>query len=98
MAVEDPWELLDRTTTSGADAAGSAVVGTPDELVAMIRRLQDVTGGFGTVLGFCHDWADREATLRSWDLVRPLRDPRAAGHDAPACGPRSSTCTTTRPS
>jgi len=34
----------------------------------MIRSLQETTGGFGTVLGFCHDWADREATLRSWEL------------------------------
>ena len=53
---------------SAADGAGAAVVGTPDEMVTMIRKLQETTGGFGTVLGFCHDWADHEATLRSWDL------------------------------
>lgn len=28
-----------------------------------------MTSGFGTVVGFVHDWANREATLRSWDLV-----------------------------
>src|SRR5215204_606229 len=32
VAVEDPWELLDRTTSGGADGAGAAVVGTPDEM------------------------------------------------------------------
>ena len=37
-------------------------------MVNMIRRLQEVTGGFGVVLGFAHDWAGREATLRSWEL------------------------------
>jgi len=68
-AVEDKWELLDQTTNAGASGAGAAVVGTPDELVAAIRHLQDITGGFGVVLGFAHDWANREATLRSWDLM-----------------------------
>jgi limonene 1,2-monooxygenase len=47
----------------------AAVIGTPDDLVTTIRRLQEVTGGFGTVIGFVHDWADPEATRRSWDLV-----------------------------
>jgi limonene 1,2-monooxygenase len=62
--VEDKWELLEQST-----AGGVAVIGTPDDLVATIRRLQDITGGFGVVLGFAHDWANRENTLRSWDLV-----------------------------
>jgi limonene 1,2-monooxygenase len=47
----------------------ASVVGTPDDLVKAIRRLQEVTGGFGTVIGFAHDWAPREAQLRSWELV-----------------------------
>jgi limonene 1,2-monooxygenase len=67
--VDDKWELLDQTTNAGASGAGAAVVGTPDELVASIRHLQEITGGFGVVLGFAHDWANREATLRSWDLL-----------------------------
>ena len=29
----------------------------------------EISGGFGTVIGFAHDWANRENTLRSWDLV-----------------------------
>ena len=47
----------------------AVVVGTPDELVVAIRHLQEITGGFGVVLGFAHDWANREATRRSWELV-----------------------------
>lgn len=69
VAVDDPWELLDRTTGVGAEGAGAAVVGTPDDLVAAIRHLQEVTGGFGVVMGFCHDWANPEHTRRSWELV-----------------------------
>ena len=79
-AVEDAWELLDRTTVGGADGAGAAVVGTPDDLVAAIRTLQETTGGFGVVLGFAHDWADREATLRSWELFARYVIPEINGY------------------
>jgi limonene 1,2-monooxygenase len=51
-----------------ADGA-AAVVGTPDDLVQSIRKLYEASGGFGTLIGFAHDWANRENTLRSWDLV-----------------------------
>jgi limonene 1,2-monooxygenase len=67
--VEDPWDLLDQVSESGAEGGGAGVVGTPDDLVQAIENLQKVTGGFGVVLGFAHDWANRENTLRSWDLV-----------------------------
>ncbi len=67
--VDDKWELLDEITGAGAAGAGAAVVGTPDDLIAAIRHLQQITGGFGVVLGFAHDWANREASMRSWELV-----------------------------
>ncbi|MBV8592911.1 MAG: LLM class flavin-dependent oxidoreductase [Caulobacteraceae bacterium] len=54
-------------TAFGDGAAG--VIGTPDDLVQAIRRLQEISGGFGVVIGFAHDWANRENTRRSWDLV-----------------------------
>ena len=31
------------------------------------------------MLGFCHDWADREATLRSWDLFARYVIPELQG-------------------
>ena len=67
--VEDPWDLLDQVAESGAEGGGAAVVGTPDDLIAAINNLQEFTGGFGVVLGFAHDWANRENARRSWDLV-----------------------------
>jgi limonene 1,2-monooxygenase len=69
VRVDDAWELLDQVSQSGANSTGAAVVGTPDDLVAAIENLQKTTGGFGVVLGFAHDWANREATMRSWDMV-----------------------------
>ena len=49
--------------------SSAGVIGTPDDLIANIRRMQDITGGFGMVLNFAHDWANPEASNRSWDLI-----------------------------
>jgi limonene 1,2-monooxygenase len=65
--VADPWQLMDQM--SDPSVGGAAVVGTPDDLVAAITKLYELTGGFGVVIGFAHDWANHEATKRSWDLV-----------------------------
>ena len=67
--VDDAWELLDEITGNGAVGAGAAVVGTPDDLIEAIRNMQEITGGFGVVLGFAHDWASKEASMRSWEMV-----------------------------
>lgn len=65
-AFKDPDEAIE--LTGFADGA-TAVIGTPDDLVQRLRDLQQLTGGFGTVIGFVHDWASRENTRKSWDLV-----------------------------
>jgi limonene 1,2-monooxygenase len=79
LHVDDPWDLLDQVAAQGGASGGAAVVGTPDDLVRSIRNLQQVTGGFGVVLGFAHDWADREATQRSWELVARYVIPELQG-------------------
>ena len=84
--VDDADELLAQMAGRGAEGAGAAVVGTPDELVKAIRNLQDVTGGFGVVLGFAHDWANREATLRSWELFARFVVPEINGYTRGAAG------------
>jgi limonene 1,2-monooxygenase len=83
VRVENEWDLLEQVTAGGAQGGGAAVVGTPDDLVAAIRTLQEVTGGFGVVLGFAHDWADREATMRSWELVARYVVPEINGYVRP---------------
>jgi limonene 1,2-monooxygenase len=57
-------ELAEQMTTFGAP-----VIGTPDDLIARIRQLQDVSGGFGCVLGLTHEWASTENTRRSYELI-----------------------------
>jgi limonene 1,2-monooxygenase len=57
----------------------TAVIGTPDDLVARIRQMLELTGGFGTVIGFVHDWANRENTSRSWDMVARYVIPEVNG-------------------
>ena len=47
---------------------GNVVIGTPDDAIAYIEGLLEQSGGFGTFLLLGHDWADREATLRSYRL------------------------------
>ena len=59
-------EAVDAVAFSGV---GNAVIGTPDDLINKIQEMIDVTGGFGAVIGFVHDWANRENTKKSWDLV-----------------------------
>ena len=58
------------------NGTGLAVIGTPDDAVAQIQRLIDQSGGFGTFLFMAHEWADRQATLASYELfareVMPL--------------------------
>jgi limonene 1,2-monooxygenase len=57
---EDPAEAL--------VASGLAVIGTPDDAIAQIERLEEESGGFGTFLQMAHNWADWTETKRSYKL------------------------------
>ena len=57
----------------------TTVIGTPDDLVDRIRDLVKVTGGFGCVIGFVHDWANKEHTRKSWDMVARYVIPEVNG-------------------
>lgn len=48
--------------------SGLGVIGTPDDAVAQIRRLEEASGGFGTYLFWANDWASPEDTRRSYEL------------------------------
>lgn len=80
LRVEDPNELFEQVAAGGAQGGGAAVIGTPDDLIAAVLAMQETTGGFGTVLGFANDWANNEATMRSWDLVARYVIPAVNGH------------------
>ena len=76
VAYGSPDEAVDQIAFSEGAAS---VIGTPDDLVAAIHRLQKISGGFGTVIGFAHDWANRENTFRSWDMVARYVVPEVNG-------------------
>jgi limonene 1,2-monooxygenase len=60
--VADPVDYL---TTSGL-----ACIGTPDDCIRHFERLWlGSNGGFGAVLLLAHNWADWEATKRSYELM-----------------------------
>lgn len=58
---------------------GGAIVGTPDDAVEAIAHLAEISGGFGTLVGFMHDWAPQDAMLRSYDLFARYVVPRVQG-------------------
>jgi len=49
--------------------SGLAVIGTVDDAIAQLRRLNEQSGGFGTYLFMSHEWADTAATKRSYELI-----------------------------
>lgn len=55
---------------------GFAVIGTPDDCVAQIERLQAQSGGFGCFLQIHVPWADWAETKRSYELIARYVMPR----------------------
>ncbi len=69
-----PEELADRMADNGG-----WIVGTPDDAVAAIRRFDEVSGGYGGLLILAHEWAPRDKTLRSYELLARHVMPRFQG-------------------
>jgi limonene 1,2-monooxygenase len=46
-----------------------ACIGTPDDAIRYIEKLQKGTGGFGAYLELAHNWADFGATKRHFELM-----------------------------
>lgn len=61
------------------DEQGGGIFGTPEDALEKIARLQKLSGGFGTLLCFAHDWAPRELTLRRYELLARYVMPHAQG-------------------
>ncbi len=73
-----PWRLKARTSTSSTHSTPPASPRSARQTWPSPRSsgLIDQSGGFGTFLFMAHEWADREATLHSYELfaryVAPL--------------------------
>ena len=76
MAVEggDVREMIDFINEAGVGA-----IGTPDDAAAQVQRLVDQSGGFGAMLLLAHEWANPQATRRSYELIAQHVMPRFQG-------------------
>ena len=63
-------------TPEGAVETGGAIIGTPDDAIAVIEGLQENSGGFGGLMMLAHEWADREGIMRSFELFARYVAPR----------------------
>jgi len=77
----EDFASLDERLDHG-NATGSMIVGTPDMAAAQIERLQKQSGGFGAYLFMGGDFANREATFRSYELFATEVMPRFTGQAA----------------
>jgi limonene 1,2-monooxygenase len=66
MAVEggNLKEMIDFVNEAGIGA-----IGTVMDARAQVQRLWDQSGGFGCMLLLGHEWANPDATKRSWELI-----------------------------
>jgi len=48
--------------------SGQAVIGTPDDAIAQIKRLRGQQGEFGAFLQLAHNWASWDNTIKSYQL------------------------------
>jgi limonene 1,2-monooxygenase len=67
----DPVDLLINS--------GRAVIGTPQDAAEMIAKLQAKQGDFGVLLLQAHNWAEWEATKRSYELYARFVMPKVSG-------------------
>jgi limonene 1,2-monooxygenase len=58
---------------------GLGVIGTVDDAIAQIERLEKQSGGFGSYLLIHQEWARHEATMKSYELFANHVKPRFQG-------------------
>ena len=55
------------------------IIGDPDYVAERILRMYETSGGFGTVIGFVHDFCSPAENTRSWDLFARYVVPKLNG-------------------
>ena len=48
---------------------GGLAIGTPDDVIEQIEGVLERSGGLGGILCLAHEWADTQATFRSYELL-----------------------------
>jgi limonene 1,2-monooxygenase len=66
------------------NASGLGAIGTPEACASQIGRLwEQSNGGFGAYLMLAHNWANPQATARSYELIAREVMPQFQGHARP---------------
>jgi limonene 1,2-monooxygenase len=73
--VDGPPEVLVQKLVD----SGSWIVGTPDDAIAAIKAFDERSGGFGGLMVLAHDFASREKTLKSYELLARYVAPHFQG-------------------
>ncbi|MBO0831192.1 MAG: LLM class flavin-dependent oxidoreductase [Actinobacteria bacterium] len=71
--------LPDGREAETAMAEGTAIIGSVDDAIEAITGIEEESGGFGTLLVTIHDWASREDTKRSFELIARFVAPAFRG-------------------
>ncbi len=74
LAPADGGDPIDALIDSGL-----AVIGTPDDAIAQLDRLEKQSGGYGAFLFMAHNWANFERTKNSYDLFARYVMPKFQG-------------------
>lgn len=69
MGHEPIYEGPAEEIIDAAAESGRWIVGTPDDLVAAVHRLDEESGGFGGVLFVATEWGNREQVMKSYELI-----------------------------
>ncbi len=69
LNLETDIEVSPETLPETMAEQGDWCVGTPEDLVAWIERVQEMSGGFGGVMVQVVDWASREHMMHSFELI-----------------------------
>ena len=61
------------------NGSGLGSIGTVDDACEQIERLQKQSGGFGCYMTLAHEWANPQATMRSYELIAQYVAPQFQG-------------------
>lgn len=75
-----PGQPLGEITARSAADRRDWIIGTPDDAIAHIERLQAETGGFGGLMLTAHEWASAEKIRKSLELFARYVIPHFRGH------------------
>jgi len=79
MGFPKPFEAEKDEIVDKMHEGHSWCIGTPDDLIAEIERLDKLSDGFGGLLVTSVDWATREQIMHSYELIARYVKPRFQG-------------------